>query len=168
MMSLHRLEKVWLIFGIASLVVFLAILAYGAFWKGTHPQSSAETIDPQNVEANENFQEENLGLHKVGDNEYVVNIVASSFNYNLGTDENGDRVDTIRVPKGATVLFQITTTDVVHGFNAAGTNVNMMVEPGYVSRDEVTLNRPGEYTIVCNEYCGVGHHMMYSYLEVYE
>ncbi|WP_284140100.1 MULTISPECIES: cytochrome c oxidase subunit II [unclassified Virgibacillus] len=167
-MHLHKYEKIWLIFGISSLVVFLCVLGYGAFWKGTHPQSHGVTIDPNNVEAYEAFKPENLGLTKVDDNRYIVNIVASAFNYDLGKDENGTAVRTIRIPKGSTVLFQLTTKDVVHGFNVAGTNVNMMVEPGYISSYEAVMNKPGEYTVVCNEYCGVGHHMMYATVEVYE
>ncbi|MDY0405734.1 cytochrome c oxidase subunit II [Virgibacillus sp. 179-BFC.A HS] len=167
-MQLHKYEKIWLSFGIASLVFFLLLLGYGAFYKGTHPQSHAETIDPNHVEANVSFQPEHLGLNKIAENRYVVNIVASTFNYDFGKDENGNPVKNIRIPKGSNVLFQVTTKDVVHGFNAAGTNVNMIVEPGYVSSYETVLDKPGVYTILCNEYCGLGHHMMYATLEVYE
>jgi cytochrome c oxidase subunit 2 len=35
-----------------------------------------------------------------------------------------------------------------------------MVVPGYVTQFTVTFDRAGEYLIACNEYCGVGHHMM--------
>ena len=77
-------------------------------------------------------------------------------------------IKTIRVPKGSTVLYQITTKDVVHGFQVAGTNVNMMVEPGHISRYETVMKNAGEFTIVCNEYCGIGHHQMYGTVEVYE
>ncbi|SES79615.1 cytochrome c oxidase subunit 2 [Oceanobacillus limi] len=167
-MHLHKYEKIWLVFGIGSLIVFLLILGYGAFWQGTHPQSHGATIDPNNIESHEAFQPENLGLTKVEEDKYIVNIVASAFNYNLGVHEEGAPVRKIRIPKGSTVLFQVTTPDVVHGFNVAGTNVNMMVEPGYISSLETVLDNPGEYTIVCNEYCGVGHHMMYATVEVYE
>lgn len=167
-MHLHKYEKIWLTFGIGSLALFLTIIGFAAFWKGTHPQSHFEKIDPQNVEAHEAFKSENLGLREVADGKYIVNIVASAFNYNLGTDADGKAVDTIRVPKGSTVLYQITTTDVVHGFNVAGTNVNMMVEPGHISRYEAVMKNAGEFTIVCNEYCGIGHHLMYGTVEVYE
>ncbi len=167
-MNLHRFERIWLIFGMGSLILFLAIIGFAAFWKGTHPQSHIETIDPKNVEAYEDFQPENLGLTEVEDGKYVVNVVASAFNYDLGKDENGDAVRKISVPKGSKVLFQVTTTDVVHGFQVAGTNVNMMVEPGHISRFEATMKKSGEYTVVCNEYCGVGHHLMFSTVEVYD
>src|SRR5699024_8186711 len=105
--------------------------------------SAMETLDPENVEASEHFQEDNLGLTKVDDKQYVLNVVASSFNVDLGTDEEGDAVQKVRISKGSSVLFQITSTDVVHGFNVAGTNANMMVEPVNISRDEVKLNSPG-------------------------
>ncbi len=166
-MHLHKYEKVWLVVGLSSLVLFLLIIGFAAFWKGTHPQSHIETIDPQNVEANESFQPENLGLTEVADGKYVVNIVASAFNYDFGKEEDGTATKTIRVPKGSTVLFQVTSKDVVHGFQVAGTNVNMMVEPGHISRYESVMKNGGEFTVVCNEYCGIGHHLMFGTVEVY-
>ncbi|WP_301109020.1 cytochrome c oxidase subunit II [Sporosarcina sp.] len=166
-MHLHKYEKVWLAFGLGSLVLFLIIIGFAAFWKGTHPQSHIETIDPQNVEANEAFQPDNLGLTEVADGKYVVNMVASAFNYDFGKEEDGSPTKTIRVPKGSTVLFQITSKDVVHGFQVAGTNVNMMVEPGHISRLETVMKNNGEFTVVCNEYCGIGHHLMFGTVEVY-
>jgi cytochrome c oxidase subunit 2 len=165
---MHKYEKIWLTSGIVALILFLLILGFGAFYLGTHPQSHGVRIDPENIEAEEAFQQENLGITQVDEDRYIVNVVASAFNYDLGVDEDGNPVDHIRIPKGSTVLFQATSPDVVHGLNVAGTNVNMMVEPGYISSMEVEMNRPGEYTLVCNEYCGVGHHMMYATVEVYE
>ena len=38
-MHLHKYEKVWLTFGMASLIIFLLVIGFAAFWKGTHPQS---------------------------------------------------------------------------------------------------------------------------------
>ena len=168
MMHLHKYEKIWLSFGLGSLVLFLLIIGFAAFWKGTHPMSHIETIDPQKVEAHDSFKPENLGLREVAEGKYTVNIVASAFNYDFGTDADGKPVKKIRVPKGSTVLFQITTKDVVHGFQVAGTNVNMMVEPGHVSRLETVMKNVGEFTVVCNEYCGIGHHQMFATVEVYE
>ena len=104
-MHLHKYEKIWLIFGMASLVLFLLIIGFAAFWKGTHPQSHIETIDPQNVEAHEAFKPENLGIREVADGKYIVNIVASAFNYDVGKDKDGNAIKTIRVPKGSTVLY---------------------------------------------------------------
>ncbi|MBE1554961.1 cytochrome c oxidase subunit II [Sporosarcina limicola] len=167
-MHLHKYEKIWLTLGLGSLALFLLIIGFAAFWKGTHPQSHIETIDPQNVEAYEAFKPENLGVREVADGKYIVNMVASAFNYDFGTDIDEKAVKTIRIPKDSTVLYQITSKDVVHGFQVAGTNVNMMVEPGHISRYETVMKNTGTFTVVCNEYCGVGHHQMYGTVEVYE
>lgn len=64
-MHLHKYEKYWLSAGIVGLIAFLLILAFGAFYLGTHPQSHGDVIDPDNIEANEAFLPENLGLTKV-------------------------------------------------------------------------------------------------------
>ena len=48
----------------------------------------------------------------------------------------------------------------MHGFQIVGTNVNLTVAPGYVSEVTTTFDTPGEYLVVCNEYCGLAHHLM--------
>jgi cytochrome c oxidase subunit 2 len=72
----------------------------------------------------------------------------------------------IHVKAGQPVTFRMSSADVVHGFQIVGTNGNTMVIPGYVSQFTTTFDKPGEYLIVCNEYCGLGHHSMYGTLIV--
>ena len=64
--------------------------------------------------------------------------------------------------------FRITSPDVLHGFQIVGTNVNVTVAPGYVSEVTTTFARPGEYLVVCNEYCGLAHHNMAAVIRVTE
>ena len=56
----------------------------------------------------------------------------------------------------------------VHGFEIVGTNANTMVIPGYVAQFTTRFTTPGEYLIVCHEYCGLGHHAMMGKLIVEE
>jgi cytochrome c oxidase subunit 2 len=60
----------------------------------------------------------------------------------------------------------VTSTDVVHGFEVVGTNINTMAVPGQVATITVEFDDPGQYGLVCNEYCGSGHHTMEGSLEV--
>jgi cytochrome c oxidase subunit 2 len=69
---------------------------------------------------------------------------------------------------GRPVTFRLTSPDVVHGFQIVGTNANLMVVPGYVSEVTTTFPRAGEYLVVCNEYCGLSHHLMAARLIVEE
>lgn len=156
-MHMHKYEKIWLFFGIGSLFVFLAVLGVGAFAQGTQPPSYLVTIDPEKVDETPPFDQP--GLVKTGDNEYQLNIVASAFAY---------IPNQVEIPKGAKVTINVATKDVIHGFEIAGTNVNMMVEPGYVSSYTQTFDKVGEYVILCNEYCGAGHHLMTAKVKVVE
>ena len=158
-MHMHKFEKLWLTFGAAALLIFLTVLGVSAFYLGNQPPSCMLTIDPAKVDETKPFTEP--GLHKVEGEEwdYELIFVASAFVYNPGH---------IEVPKGAKVKIIATTTDVIHGFAVAGTNINMMLEPGYISEYITTFNKPGEFLVLCNEYCGVGHHMMNSRIEVVE
>ncbi len=74
----------------------------------------------------------------------------------------------IHVPAGRPVTFRMTSADVTHGFLIVGTNANTMLVPGYVSQFTTTFRQPGEYLIVCNEYCGLSHHLMSARLIVEE
>jgi cytochrome c oxidase subunit II len=64
------------------------------------------------------------------------------------------------------VKFYVTSSDVVHGFEIAQTDVNIMAIPGWVNSASHRFTKPGTYLLVCNEYCGIGHQNMYGTIEV--
>lgn len=154
-MHIHKLEKYWLVFGLILLAVFLTVLGVSAFASGNQPASDADLIDPTQVHNTAPF--DNPGLHKIGDNEYELVMVAQAFSFTPGN---------IEIPKGAKVTFLVTSPDVVHGFQLTGTPVNMMVVPGHINSLTYTFKDAGEFLILCNEYCGTGHHMMSTKIKV--
>jgi cytochrome c oxidase subunit 2 len=66
----------------------------------------------------------------------------------------------IRIPAGSTVTFIATSRDVVHGLIVPGANINTMLLPGQIARVTTRFDRPGEYPMICHEYCGIAHHTM--------
>ncbi|MCS7252309.1 MAG: cytochrome c oxidase subunit II [Thermoflexus sp.] len=94
---------------------------------------------------------------EVAPGEYVVNMVAQMWLFNPRE---------IRIPAGSRVTFNVVSKDVQHGLMIEGTNINLMAIPGVVNRAQARFDRPGEYLIVCHEYCGVGHHAMFAKLIV--
>lgn len=66
----------------------------------------------------------------------------------------------IYIPVGSEVDFYLTSKDVVHGFNIADKNVNMMAIYGNINKTTVKFEKPGIYYITCHEYCGIGHQNM--------
>ena len=66
----------------------------------------------------------------------------------------------IYIPVGSEVDFYVTSKDVIHGFNIAEKNVNLMAVYGNINKFTVKFDKPGVYPITCHEYCGVGHQNM--------
>ncbi|HLS66196.1 MAG TPA: cytochrome c oxidase subunit II [Pseudogracilibacillus sp.] len=154
-MKLHRFEEIWLVFAVIIIIGSMIVTGYQTFALGMGPPSHKETIDPQNVDNTAPFNEP--GVYEVGDNEYDVVMTLEAFNFNPGDFE---------VPAGAKVNFIMTSKDVVHGIQIVDTNVNAMVMPGHIQTISQTFNEPGEYLVLCNEYCGVGHQLMSTTITV--
>jgi cytochrome c oxidase subunit II len=154
-MKMHRAEEIWLIIGVAILVISMAITGYQAFALDMGTPSGLETIDPQKVDETAPFDKP--GVYKTGDNEYEVVITLQIFSITP--------MD-IEIPAGAKVTFVMTSKDVVHGFQVAGTNLNAMVTPGHIQRATQKFDEAGEYLVLCNEYCGAGHQMMSTTITV--
>jgi cytochrome c oxidase subunit 2 len=72
----------------------------------------------------------------------------------------------LELEQGKTYRLHLTAMDYQHGFSLQPENINVQVLPGYEHVVTITPNRAGTYAIVCNEYCGIGHHKMVSKLYV--
>lgn len=142
-------EKIWLWGAVVLIAAFLASVLSSTFGLGVRPPSHVETIDPRTVRADPRFAAPGVTERPDGS----VEVVALAQIWAFVPNE-------VRVPAGRPVTFRVTSPDVLHGFQIVGTNVNTMVAPGYVSQVTTTFHKPGEYLILCNEYCGLGHHVM--------
>ena len=81
----------------------------------------------------------------------VIKIVAKKFVFVPGT---------IRVKKGETVMFQLTAPEVPMGFNLPDFSVRQDVVPGKVARLQLTPDKAGSFTFLCDVFCGDGHESM--------
>ncbi|MGA7571434.1 MAG: cytochrome c oxidase subunit II [Candidatus Aquilonibacter sp.] len=154
-MRIHRYERWWMVFGVTMLVLFMATIFVAAFADNINPPTGSQTIDPAKVNTTPPF--DHPGLHDLGNGRYEAYYVASVFMF---TPPN------LQVPVGANVTFYVTSSDVVHGFEIAQTDVNAMAIPGWVNSTSHTFRTRGTYLLVCNEYCGIGHQNMYGTIEV--
>ncbi|OGA00736.1 MAG: cytochrome C oxidase subunit II [Betaproteobacteria bacterium RIFCSPLOWO2_02_FULL_62_17] len=72
----------------------------------------------------------------------------------------------LELENGKTYRLHLTAMDYQHGFSLQPENINVQVLPGYEHVISITPNRSGTYGIICNEFCGIGHHKMVSRLYV--
>lgn len=90
-------------------------------------------------------------VNKLDDKTYQVFAVAQMWQFQPAE---------IYIPTGSEVDFYLTSTDVVHGFQIAEKNVNMMAVYGNINKSTVRFEKAGTYDITCHEYCGIGHQNM--------
>ena len=154
-MNVEFYERLWMWASAGIIVIFLASIAYTTFGQAIQPPSHVETIDPETVRTDEEFGRPGVTIHADGSATVVVQAFVFAFLPNE-----------IRVPRGRPVTFRLTSPDLIHGFQIVQTNANALVVPGYVSQFTTVFDRAGEYLIVCNEYCGLGHHNMFAKLLV--
>ena len=151
MNRIETYEKAFLWLGAALLVVCMGVLAYASIAMGINLPGRVGQVDPATMRSEAPF--DNPGVRQTGPNSYEVVMIGQVWAFVPGE---------VRVPAGAEVTFVATSNDVLRGLQVEGTRVNMMLIPGQVSRNTYVFNEPGEYLLICHEYCGVGHHTMYG------
>ena len=72
----------------------------------------------------------------------------------------------IRVKKGQTVTFVLSTTDFVHGFAIPDFNARADVIPGKPTEMTITPDKAGSFHVLCDNFCGEGHDKMSGFLVV--
>jgi len=66
----------------------------------------------------------------------------------------------LELEKGQTYRLHLSSMDWQHGFSLQPTNINIQVHPNYEMILTLKPTEAGDFGIVCNEFCGVGHHTM--------
>ena len=74
----------------------------------------------------------------------------------------------LQLKKGETYRLHLSSIDWQHGFSLQPENINVQVHPEYDLVMTITPTTSGEFSVVCNEYCGIGHHTMVGKIYVTE
>jgi cytochrome c oxidase subunit II len=74
--------------------------------------------------------------------------------------------DQLYVPEGESVLFNMRSKDVIHAFWIPAFRIQEDVVPGITTHWRATPDRLGNYPVVCNLLCGLGHSVMRSTVHV--
>ncbi len=127
--------------------VQIALIGYGSWKLGLVVPTCVTDVQP--------FESGKFITH--ASDRYEVHMVAKMWAF---------EPNVIRVPKGSTVDFYLTSKDINHGFQIDRTNINLNATPGAVNYAQARFTKPGIYAIVCNEYCGTAHHQMNGRVEV--
>jgi cytochrome c oxidase subunit 2 len=146
-------ERRWIYVSLSLIGVFLAGILYTALARGIFPPSTVETVDSASLHLSEEFAEDRLGVRTAADSSLTVTLVAARYGFHPRQ---------IELPSDTPVTFRIASADVLHGAHVPMTNMSTMIMPGYVAQVTTVFPEPGEYPMLCNEYCGLGHDHMWG------
>jgi cytochrome c oxidase subunit II len=152
-----RIERRWGITMLAIIGVLVAITVYLGVHNAMMPPSRVETIDPATLHVSGEFAEANLGSAREPDGSVTVRIIGQQYSFTP---------QCIVVPAETPITFRVTSADVIHGMLVTGTNINSMVEPGFISTFKTRFDGTGDHLMPCHEFCGTGHEGMWANVRV--
>lgn len=150
-MDAKRYERIFLSLGAGLLALFLGALVYASVGMGIHLPGHAGELDPRTVRSTPPF--DSPGVRQVAPGLYEVVLIGQAWSF---------APNEIHVPAGAEVRFRATSADVIHGFMLEGTRLNAMLIPGEITELVYRFEERGEHLLICHEYCGRGHHLMFG------
>jgi cytochrome c oxidase subunit 2 len=153
----HGAEKVWFGVAFAWCMVLFAMMPLWHWKGGQNPSGIRSRVEPA---AFAERVEEFIDEYQVGEeNGYpVVEPPVGSDVYLQARMWNWTPI--LRLKKGAEYTLHLSSLDVNHGFALYPINVNFQVVPGYDYGLRIVPSEAGEFSVVCNEFCGINHHNM--------
>lgn len=160
-----KVELAWIIIAFVWGLVMFFMMVY---WHGAGEQNlsnEAYRITPEQFAAKTNAMVEE---HTVRDESgySVVHPPAGSDVYLIARLWQWWPI--LELEKGQSYRVHLSSMDWQHGFSLQPINVNLSVHPGYEMVVTMTPEETGEFGIVCNEFCGIGHHLMVGKIYVVE
>lgn len=153
----HQAEKVWVGIAFAWCMVLFATMPLWHWKGGQNPSGIRRRTTPA---AFMTRTEEFIKQYRVGEDRGIpvvapppgadVYLTAMAFQWR----------PILKLKKGAQYTLHLSSLDVNHGFSLFPINVNFQVVPGYDYGLRVTPNAAGDFRIMCDEFCGIGHHLM--------
>lgn len=168
-MSIHTPEKHWwkpmdreellwvsIAFVWCQLITF--IMPYSHVYGEHNPPADTLKISPADyeakvdefIEANTVGEEGGIPVVEVGADVKDVYIIGRNYQWE----------PVLKLKVGKEYRLHISSADWEHGFSVLPMNLNLMALPGYDYIAKIKPHRAGESIIVCNEFCGAGHHQM--------
>ena len=92
----------------------------------------------------------------------VIKVTAHQWDFTFTYPNGANITGTCYVPASKSIIFNVTSSDVMHGFGLMDFRVKIEAIPGRYNVIGITTpalegNNELNYTIRCYEYCGVGH-----------
>ncbi len=162
-------ERLWVGLALAWCIIMSIAMPYWHFYGKQNPTGESYKVTvadfavrTQKFIAANKVGEETVPLH-IGDQVLeekvpIVEIPPGGDGYLLASMWKFRPI--LKMKMGQTYRLHISSMDLQHGFSLQPLNMNFQVLPGYDHVLTITPTSTGVFAIVCNEFCGIGHHGM--------
>ncbi|RME80516.1 MAG: cytochrome C oxidase subunit II [Planctomycetota bacterium] len=157
----HGGERVWIGLALCWCIILFLAMPYWHFFGKQNSTGESYRVTPQKfVERVKKFIDSNtVDTLKLKYGEFkVCEPHPGGDAYLLAKQWIWEPV--LKLKKGQTYRLHISSADVQHGFSLLPLNMNFQILPGYDHVLTLTPRETGEFQIICNEFCGIGHHTM--------
>lgn len=155
--GVSRDERLWLLFAIVwCLVLFFAMYVWQAFGNQKTPIESYR-IEPAEFRA---LTQDYIAAYRIGDVQGIPLVTPTEDGEAFLAARAFVFEPVLQLKRGESVRIYLSSYDFQHGLSIQPLNVNFQVLPGYVYVVNLTPTETGEFGLICNEYCGLGHHAM--------
>lgn len=156
---LANLELVWIAIAFVWGIVMFSTMVYWHFTGEQNLSNEAYRIKPEAFAAKTEAMTEKYKVREEGDTGIpVVKPPPGSDIYMLG--RLWEWWPILELEKDKQYRLHLSSMDWQHGWSLQPVNINIQVHPNYEMVLTLTPNETGKFDVVCNEYCGVGHHTM--------
>lgn len=154
---LGRFERSWLLLAFVWCIFLTAMMPLWLFLGRQNVPATTYRVTPQQYQRQ---VEAFIAQYQVGEEKGIPVVEPPPGSDVFVLARTWQWTPVLRLKKGETYRLHLSSLDVQHGFSLQPLNLNFMVLPGYDYVVTITPTAAGEFYIVCNEYCGIGHHLM--------
>jgi cytochrome c oxidase subunit 2 len=153
----HGAERMWVGIALAWCMVMTVAMPYWHFYGKQNSTGESYSVAPQ---AYATRVRQFIESHKVGDQAGIPIVEPAPGGDAYLQAQMWMWMPILKLKKDQTYRLHISSMDLQHGFSLQPMNMNFQVLPGYDHVLTITPTQAGEYSIICNEFCGIGHHLM--------
>jgi cytochrome c oxidase subunit 2 len=95
-----------------------------------------------------------------GKNPLVIDVTGQQWLWSFSYPGTHVESNQLYLPVDREVEFRVTSVDVTHGFWIVNMGVQVDANPGTITTIHTTPNRLGDFTIRCEQFCGLNHSFM--------
>lgn len=158
-------EKMWMLIALVlCIIMFIWMIMWHVYGKQNPSNITYKTSTKEFAKLSEAYLQQNM----VGTEEGIPIVKPKPNSDVFVLAEMWRWSPVLLLEKNQSYKLHISSKDVMHGFSIQPINMNFQVFPDYDYVLEFKPTEVGEYKVICNEFCGIGHHAMIGKIIVYE